>query len=98
MPVASATAAPPLDPPHVSAGFQGFRVTPKIALKVFPPAANSGVLVLPTTTAPAALRRSTISASSAGPRCAELFDPPVVRRPVGGGTSSLAGRKGRASR
>src|SRR5262249_59479368 len=66
MPVARATAAPPLEPPHVRARFQGFRVTPNTALNVFPPAPNSGVLVLPTTMAPAALRRATVNASSAG--------------------------------
>jgi hypothetical protein len=59
MPVASATAAPPLEPPQVSAVFHGLRVAPKTALKVLPPAPNSGVLVLPTTIAPARLRRST---------------------------------------
>ena len=59
MPVARATAAPPLDPPQVSARFHGLRVTPKTALKVLPPAPNSGVLVLPTTIAPARLSRST---------------------------------------
>ena len=58
IPVASATAAPPLEPPQVSAGFHGLRVAPNTALKVLPPAPNSGVLVLPTTMAPAALRRS----------------------------------------
>src|SRR5574342_810255 len=66
MPVASATAEPPLDPPQVSAGFHGFRVAPKTALKVLPPAPNSGVLVLPTMMAPAAFRRSTMTASSVG--------------------------------
>src|SRR6267378_2147986 len=35
MPVASATAAPPLEPPQVSAGFHGLRVAPNTALKVF---------------------------------------------------------------
>ena len=46
--------APPLDPPQVSAVFQGLRVAPNNALNVLPPAPNSGVLVLPTTIAPAA--------------------------------------------
>ena len=59
MPVASATAAPPLEPPQVSAVFHGLRVAPKTALKVLPPAPNSGVLVLPTTIAPGRLSRST---------------------------------------
>src|SRR5207247_10328434 len=80
-PVASATAAPPLDPPHVSAGFHGLRVGPKTALKVFAPAPNSGVLVLPRTIAPAAFNRSTTRASSAGTRCSKIFEPSVVRIP-----------------
>ena len=66
MPVASATAAPPLEPPQVRAGFHGFRVGPNTALNVLPPAPNSGVLVLPTTIAPARFRRSTVIASSSG--------------------------------
>src|SRR5262252_8055536 len=55
MPVATATAAPPLEPPQLSAVFQGLRVAPNTALQVLPPAPNSGVFVLPTTIAPAAL-------------------------------------------
>jgi hypothetical protein len=51
MPQASATAAPPLLPPHVLSGLKGLRVAPKTRLKVCDPAPNSGVLVLP---APAA--------------------------------------------
>ena len=66
MPVASATPAPPLEPPQVSAGFHGLRVAPKTALKVLPPAPNSGVFVLPSTMAPAALSRSTMTESSVG--------------------------------
>ena len=84
MPVARATAAPPLEPPHVRARFQGFRVAPKTALIVLPPAPNSGVLVLPTTIAPAAFRRSTTSASSAGTWCSKTFEPDVVRMPLVG--------------
>ena len=45
MPVARATAAPPLEPPQVSAGSQGLRVAPNPAVKGLPPAPNSGVLV-----------------------------------------------------
>src|SRR5262249_32875495 len=66
MPVATPTAAPPLEPPQVSAGFQGLRVAPNTALKVFPPAPNSGLLVLPITMAPAALSRWTTRSSSSG--------------------------------
>src|SRR5712692_9029696 len=84
MPVASATAAPPLEPPQVRAGFHGWRGAPKTALKVLPPAPNSAVLVLPTTMAPAALRRSTMSACSSGTGCSKILDPQVVRRPLVG--------------
>src|ERR1700704_6043080 len=83
-PVASATAPPPVEPPGVSAGFHGLRVTPKTSLKVFAPAPNSGVFVLPTTIAPAALRRATTSASSSGTWCSEILLPHVVGMPLVG--------------
>src|SRR5204863_7613638 len=54
MPQASATAAPPLLPPHVFETSYGFRVAPNTGLKVCDPAPNSGVFVLPTVSAPAA--------------------------------------------
>ena len=54
MPVASAAAAPPDDPPTVRSGSAGLRVGPCTGLKVLLPAPNSGTLVLPTHTAPAA--------------------------------------------
>src|SRR3979490_1661340 len=66
IPVATATADPPEDPAGLSAGFQGLRVTPNTSLKVLAPAANSGVLVLPSTIGPAPLRRRPASASSDG--------------------------------
>src|SRR3981081_2143997 len=66
IPVATATADPPDEPEGLSTGFQGLRVTPNTSLKVLAPAANSGVLVLPSTIAPAALTRRTTSASSTG--------------------------------
>jgi hypothetical protein len=66
MPHASATAAPPLEPPHVFVGSYGFSVRPKTSLNVWEPAPNSGVLLLPMVTAPAARRRSMISPSSCG--------------------------------
>jgi hypothetical protein len=64
--VASAAAEPPLDPPAVRARFHGLRVAPKTAFTVFGPKANSGVLVLPSTMAPAFRSRSTTSASASG--------------------------------
>src|ERR1700730_10654791 len=66
MPVATATADPPDEPSGLNAGSQGLRVTPNTSLKVLAPVANSGVLVLPSTIAPAAFRRRTTSASSVG--------------------------------
>ena len=84
MPVASPAAPPPVDPPAESAGSHGLRVAPKTSLKVFAPAANSGVLVLPTTTAPAARRRRTTSASSSGTWSAYSRQPYVVRSPATG--------------
>ena len=55
IPHANATAAPPLLPPHVLPVSYGFNVAPNTSLKVCEPAPNSGVLVFPTTIAPADL-------------------------------------------
>ena len=81
MPVARAAAEPPLEPPAVRARFHGLRVAPNTALTVFGPNANSGVLVLPITIAPAARRRSTTSASSSGTWLSKSLEPCVVRMP-----------------
>src|SRR5258708_35921293 len=56
-PWASATAPPPVEPPGVSPGFHGLRVTPKTSLQVVAPAPDSGAYVRSHTTAPAALPR-----------------------------------------
>ena len=66
MPEATATAEPPEEPAGLKAGFHGLRVGPNSTLLVLAPQANSGVLVLASTMAPAALRRRTASASSSG--------------------------------
>src|SRR5579884_814746 len=66
MPQASATAAPPLLPPHVFDTSQGFLVEPNTRLNVCEPAPNSGVLVLPIVIAPAAWMRSTSSVLKSG--------------------------------
>ena len=63
---ATATAAPPLLPPHVFVRSYGFRVAPNTVLKVCDPAPNSGVFVLPTVMAPAVRIRVTMSASRVG--------------------------------
>jgi hypothetical protein len=64
-PLATAAAAPPEEPPGVRARFHGFRVTPNSGLSVNGLWPNSGVVVLPTSTAPAS-RRRTGTASSVG--------------------------------
>src|SRR5262245_32066843 len=53
IPAATAAAEPPLEPPGVRAGSQGFRVTPHAGLSVTATAPNSGLAVLPTGMAPA---------------------------------------------
>src|ERR1700722_17154017 len=75
IPDPTAPAEPPDEPAGDSAGFQGLRVAPNTALTVLAPVANSGVLVLPSRMAPAALRRRTTSASSVGTKSAWSGDP-----------------------
>ena len=84
MPVATATAAPPLDPPAVRSTCQGLRVTPVIWLTVAALQPNSEVLVLPMMIAPAARSRATAGASVSGTQSAHATDPRVVRRPAVG--------------
>src|SRR5262245_21837520 len=82
MPVATATAEPPEEPAGLSAGFHGLRVGPNNALFVLAPQANSGVLVLASTIAPAALRRRTTSSSSLGTLSFRSGEANVVRMPA----------------
>ena len=72
---------PPLDPPGVRSRFQGLKVGPNRVLSVAPFQPYSGVLVLPRTMAPAALRRSTDGASSVGTLSALRREPQVVLIP-----------------
>ena len=58
MPAATATAAPPLEPPGVRAGSHGLRAGPVTRFSVVPLWPCSGVLVLPTMMPPAARTRS----------------------------------------
>src|SRR5260221_7952714 len=59
MPQATATTAPPLDPPGVLLGSHGLRVMPVSGESVMPFQPNSGVVVLPKKTAPASRSRAT---------------------------------------
>ena len=63
MSVASAAAEPPDEPPAFSIGLKGLPVAPQTGLRLFEPAPNSGTLVLPTTMAPAARTRPTMTLS-----------------------------------
>jgi hypothetical protein len=81
IPAASAAAAPPLEPPADRSRSYGLRVVPKIGLKVCEPAAHSGTLDLPTSTAPADLTRSTTRLSKSETWSAITGEPNVVRQP-----------------
>ena len=63
---ASATPAPPLEPPAERAASQALRVTPKTGLNVCEPAPHSGVFVLPSEIAPASRMRATSRESASG--------------------------------
>ncbi|MNC84845.1 hypothetical protein D3C83_04130 [compost metagenome] len=63
---ASATADPPDEPPALRLGSKGLPVAPHTTLRELAPAPNSGTLVLPTTTAPAARTRATMALSRSG--------------------------------
>src|SRR5579859_6907580 len=64
VPDKTATALPPLLPPGVRARSHGLRVIPVSGESVQPFQPNSGVVVLPKKTAPAARRRAVTGASS----------------------------------
>src|SRR5688572_13768860 len=80
-PAATAAALPPLLPPGTRDGSCGLRVGPKALFSVELPMANSSRLVLPTTTAPAATRRSTTVASYGGRHPSRIFELHVVGTP-----------------
>src|SRR5918994_1429757 len=64
IPAATAAAVPPDEPPGVRDGSHGLRVIPVNGELVSPLHPNSGVVVLPTRTAPASRRRATDGAST----------------------------------
>src|SRR4051794_14240851 len=82
LPAAPAPAAPPLDPPGGREGAQGVRVIPVSGPSVTPFQANSGVVVLPTITAPASRSRATAGESSGqGPSAPIVVEPRRVGCP-----------------
>src|SRR5499433_4473443 len=78
-PAAAAAAAPALEPPVVIAVFQGLRVMPVSGLSPSAFQPNSGLVVLPSMTPPACLRRRTAGGSTSGTRCSKMNDPDMVR-------------------
>ncbi len=81
-PAATCAEAPPLEPPGVRSRFHGLRVTPVSALSVTPFQPNSGVQVLPSSTAPDSRRRAVAGASSChGPAGSIVFEPRSVGQP-----------------
>lgn len=81
MPEVTAAPVPPLEPPAERFRSRGLRVVSKRKLVVLTSWANSGVLVLPSRTAPAAFIRSTAMASSSGTKCSRIREPNVVLSP-----------------
>ena len=66
IPVLTATADPPDEPPQVRSTAKGLPVAPKSGFTVLAPMENSGMLVLPITMPPAARIRATMPASVSG--------------------------------
>src|SRR5437868_7489484 len=80
---ANAADDPPEEPPGVFSLFHGLRVTPVSGESVVPFQPNSGVVVLPISTAPASRRRATLGASSChGPVASMVFEPRRVGQPL----------------
>ena len=82
IPAATAAPAPPLEPPAVRSVFHGFRHGSPSRFSVVPCSPNSGVLVLPRSTAPLALTRSATTESISGIVSWYARDPMVLRIPL----------------
>src|SRR3954469_14124746 len=83
MPAATAATAPPEEPPGVFFGFHGLRVMPVSGLSVTPFQPNSGVVVLPSSTAPCSRSLAVAGASSFhGPFASTVFEPRSVGQPL----------------
>ncbi len=89
-PAATATAEPPEEPPEVRSARHALRVRPNSGASVRHCWPNSGVVVFPTTIAPARFSRATESASSSGTWSLKIRLPQVVRMPAVGTRSFTA--------
>ena len=81
IPDAMAAPSPPLEPPAVLSGLQGFFVRPKSDESVWTRSPMSGILVRPSGIAPAAFMRSTPGASDGAIASAKIGSPFVVGCP-----------------
>jgi hypothetical protein len=81
MPAATAAAAPPEEPPGVTDGSRGLRVWPCSPLRVNQRSEKAGVLVRPSTTAPARRRLDTTGLSCSATRPRWMRSPLVVAQP-----------------
>ena len=79
---ATDAALPPDEPPGVRSRSHGFRHGPKALFSLDEPMANSSMLSLPSTTAPAAASRSTTVASKGGTNPSRMREPQVVSSPL----------------
>ena len=82
MRAATAAAAPPLEPPEMRVGSQGFFVAPCNCGSQVRLRPSSGVLVRPKITNPARFSRPTCSLSSAGTASSKNLQPRVVGHPA----------------
>src|ERR687896_242267 len=78
---ATAAAEPPDEPPGTLLAFQGLRTGPYQLVSFDEPIANSSMLVLPSTTAPACASRSTTVASYGETKFDSMREPQVVSTP-----------------
>ena len=92
IPSAAATAAPPLEPPGVRAMSQGLRATWPSGLSVTAFQPNSGVVVLPSSTAPASRSRAGGRGVGGGRRVALGGVAATPRGPAAGQDQILDGR------
>ena len=90
IPVETAAAPPPLDPPDVSSISNGFFVDPKISLYVCEPIPNSGTFVFPNIKQPDFFKLLTIGESIFGMFFWKIFDPKVVSIPCVSSKSFIA--------
>src|SRR3954463_10712871 len=81
LPAATAAAEPPLEPPGTRSRSHGLRTGPKPEFSFDEPMANSSMLVLPSTGAPASTNRCTAVAVYGGLYPARMRDPAVLGTP-----------------